>query len=111
MVHVEVAIMAIKPGDCILNLSKLRTLEDGIDMFGRPAQVWVYPKYWSNFTRYCDKKVDWKNIRSGVGDLKYEVLKQELAKYGATHKYTKLGEEFVKFKRHSDLTFFILKWE
>lgn len=102
--------MAIKPSDCVLNLTKLRTLEDGTNMFGKPAQVWVYPTYWTNFTNYCNKKVDWKNISIGVRDPQGKIFKEELAKYGATHKYTKSGDELVKFRRHSDLTMFMLRW-
>lgn len=105
--------MAIKPGDCVLNLSKLCMLEDGFDMFGRRAKVWVYPKYWTNFTEYCNKKIDWKNtVYTGHSqDPQGTMLKEELAKYGATHKYTRSGDELVKFKRHSDLTMFILRWQ
>lgn len=104
--------MAIKPGDCVLNLAKLRTLEDGFDLIGRRAQVWVYPKYWVNFTDYCYKKIDWTNTSYGRGcDPHGTMLKEELSKYGATFKYTKSGDELVKFKRHSDLTMFILRWQ
>jgi hypothetical protein len=98
--------MSIKPDDCVIYLDKLSTWEKRPDMFGRMSEQRIYPPYWQKFLKHVNKKVDW----SSSFNAQEKTLKEELKKQNATYKQTKNGGEYVKFKSHSALTMFILRW-
>jgi hypothetical protein len=98
--------MSIKPDDCVIYLDKLSTWEKRLDPFGRMSEQRIYPPYWEKFLRHANKKIDWS---LGI-NAQQNTLKAELKKHNATYKQTKNGSEYVKFKSHSALTMFILRW-
>ena len=100
--------MAIKPNDCII---KLKDLEIGFDTIldwdGRKKQVPQYESYWTNFLDHVKQTTDWKSGWDAY-DKNFE---NQLKKFNATYKNTKdYDDRYIKFKKHSDLTFFVLKW-
>lgn len=100
--------MAIKPNDCVIKIEDLVIgYKSTKDWSGRPAQTPVYESYWTNFLDHVNFTTNWK---SGW-DAYDRNFVQQLAKYNATYKQTKNhSDRYVKFKNHSDLTFFVLKW-
>lgn len=100
--------MAIKPNDCVI---KIKDLEIGFDTVldwdGRNKQVPRYESYWANFLDHVKQTTDWK---SGWDAYDRNFVK-ELKKFNATFKQTKnYDDRYIKFKNHSDLTFFVLRW-
>lgn len=105
--------MAIKPNDCIIKVEELVIgYEDALDMFGRKSIVPKYERYWTNFCRHTDELK--KDINWGVPqptDPYQKIMDDELAKYGAVFKRTKVYKgNYIKFKSHKHLTMFVLKW-
>jgi hypothetical protein len=99
--------MAIKPNDCVIRLKDLEIGVETINDAGMYVQVPVFETYWNNFSRHVKDTTDWK---SGWDAYDKNFVKQ-LAKFNATYKNTKKYEDrYVKFKSHSDLTFFVLRW-
>lgn len=107
MVLVEVGIMAIKPDDCVI---KIKDLEIGFktesDIYGS-GKFAVYEPYWNNFCQHVKDTTDYK-----LGWDAYDKhFVKELKKFNAICKNTKNWDDrYIKFKKHSDLTFFILRW-
>jgi hypothetical protein len=100
--------MAIKPNDCVIRIKDLEIGVETITDYGRSVEVPVYEKYWTNFSRHVKDTTDWKAGGWNAYDKNFE---QQLAKFNATFKNTKkYDERYIKFKSHSDLTFFILRW-
>ena len=100
--------MAIKPNDCII---KLKDLEIGFDCIldwdGSNKKIPVYEPYWTNFLDHVKETTDWKSGWDAY-DKNFE---NQLKKFNATYKNTKkYNDRYVKFNKHSDLTFFVLKW-
>lgn len=99
--------MAIKPNDCVI---KIKDLEIGFEIkldYGRKQEVIVYEPYWSNFLAHVNKTTDVK-LGWDAYDKHFE---KELKKLNAIYKNTKKWDDrYIKFKSHSDLTFFILRW-
>lgn len=100
--------MAIKPDDCVI---KIKDLEIGFDTkpdwSGRNIQVPVYEPYWNNFCQHVKDTTDYK-----LGWDAYDNhFVKELKKFNAIYKNTKNWDDrYIKFKKHSDLTFFVLRW-
>lgn len=100
--------MAIKPNDCIIKIEDLVIgYETTKDWSGRPQQTPVYEKYWVNFLEHVKVTTDYK---PGWDAYDRNFVRQ-LAKHNAVFKQTKnYDDRYIKFKTHSDLTFFVLKW-
>ena len=100
--------MAIKPNDCVIRIEDLVIgYETTKDWSGRPQQTPVYETYWANFLEHVKETTDWKTEWDAY-DKNFE---RQLKKFNATFKHTKnYNDRYVKFKKHSDLTFFVLKW-
>lgn len=100
--------MAIKPDDCVIKIEDLVIgFETAKGWDGRPNQVPVYETYWANFLEYVKETTDWQ----AEWDAYDRNFHRQLKKFNATYKQTKnYDERYVKFKKHSDLTFFVLKW-
>ena len=100
--------MAIKPNDCVIRIEDLVIGYESIrDWDGRQKQVPVYESYWTNFLEHVKETTEWK-AEWDAYDRNFERL---LKKYNATYKQTKkYDDRYIKFKNHSDLTFFVLKW-
>lgn len=101
--------MAIKPNDCII---KLKDLEIGYDIIkdwdGRTKQIPIYKPYWANFLQYVKDTTDWKS----EWDAYNRNFERQLSKFNAIYKETKNYEDrYIKFNKHSDFTFFILRWQ
>lgn len=82
--------MAIKPDDCIIKIK---------DLF--------YESYWENFLQHvkstCPPRNNWNTYDNH--------LESELSKFNGVLKETKnRNNRYIKFKKQSDLAFFILKW-
>jgi hypothetical protein len=100
--------MAIKPNDCII---KIKDLE--IDYIitakwdGGQNQTPIFEPYWSKFLEHVNNSTD-----KGAGWDAYDKnFEQQLKKFNATYKQTKKWDDrYIKFKTHSDLTFFVLRW-
>jgi hypothetical protein len=100
--------MAIKPNDCVIRIKDLEIGVETITDYGKSVEVTVYEKYWTNFLRHVKDTTDWKAGGWNAYDKNFE---QQLAKFNATFKNTKkYDERYIKFKSHSDLTFFVLRW-
>lgn len=100
--------MAIKPNDCVIRIEDLVIGSETIrDWDGRPKTVPVYESYWANFLEHVKQTTDWTSEWYAY-DKNFE---RQLKKHNATYKETKkYDDRYVKFKNHSDLTFFVLKW-
>ena len=100
--------MAIKPNDCIIKLKDLEIGFDSIlDWDGSNKKIPVYEPYWTNFLDHVKETTDWKSGWDAY-DKNFE---NQLKKFNATYKNTKhYDDRYIKFKKHSDLTFFVLKW-
>ena len=100
--------MAIKPGDCII---KLKDLEVGFEVIkdwdGRNKEVPRFEPFWGNFLRHVKDTTEWK----AGWDAYDKNFEQKLNEFNATYKQTKKwSDRYIKFKTHSDLTFFVLRW-
>ena len=100
--------MAIKPNDCVI---KIKDLEIGFDTVmdwsSRNQQVVIYEPYWANFLKHVEETTNYK-LGWDAYDKNFE---KELKKFNATYKNTKSWDDrYIKFKKHSDLTFFVLRW-
>lgn len=100
--------MAIKPDDCVIKIKDLVIgFETAVDWRGRNEQVSVYEPYWTNFLAHVKETTNYK-LGWDAYDKHFE---KELKKFNATYKNTKKWDDrYIKFKSHSDLTFFILRW-
>lgn len=100
--------MAIKPNDCVIKIKDLEIgLETVKDWDGRNKEIAIYEPYWANFLQYVKDTTDWK-IGWEAHDKNFE---KQLKKFNAIYKNTKKWDDrYIKFKSHSDLTFFILRW-
>ena len=100
--------MAIKPDDCVIKIKDLVIgFETAVDWRGRDEQVSVYEPYWTNFLAHVKETTDWHRGWNAYDDN----FERELKKFNAIYKNTKKHDDrYVKFKNHSDLTFFILRW-
>jgi hypothetical protein len=100
--------MAIKPDDCVIKIEDLVIGYETVpDWDRRPKQIPVYESYWTNFLHHVKETTDYKSGWDAY-DKNFE---RQLKKFNATYKQTKkYDDRYVKFKNHSDLTFFVLKW-
>jgi hypothetical protein len=100
--------MAIKPNDCVIKLNDLIIdYKTDLDWDGRKRKVPVNAAYWENFLQYVKDTTDWKSEL----DAYDKNFVRQLAKFNATYKETKnYDDRYIKFKSHSDLTFFVLRW-
>jgi hypothetical protein len=100
--------MAIKPNDCIIKLKDLEIgFETKSDWYGELKRSPVYETYWANFLAHVKETTDWKSGWDAY-DKNFE---RQLAKFNASFKQTKnYDDRYIKFKSHSDLTFFVLRW-
>jgi len=100
--------MAIKPNDCVIKIEELVIGTETIrDWDGRNKQVPVYETYWTNFLQHVKETTVWQ----AGWDAYDRNFQTQLKKFNGTYKNTKnYNDRYVKFKKHSDLTFFILKW-
>lgn len=101
--------MAIKPNDCVIKIEDLVIGSETVrDWDGRPKTVPVYESHWTNFLQHVKDTTDWKTNTWNAYDKNFE---QQLAKFNAAYKQTKkYNDRYIKFKSHSDLTFFVLRW-
>ena len=100
--------MAIKPNDCVIKIKDLEIgFDTAFDVYGRNQEVVVYEPYWANFLAHVNETTDAK-LGWDAYDKHFE---KELKKFNATYKNTKKWDDrYIKFKKHSDLTFFVLRW-
>ena len=100
--------MAIKPNDCVIKIQDLVIgSETKSDWYGELKREPVYETYWANFLKHVKETTDWKSGWDAY-DKNFE---KQLAKFNATYKNTqKYDDRYIKFKNHSDLTFFVLRW-
>jgi len=100
--------MAIKPNDCIIKIKDLEIgFDTAVDWDGRIKQTPVYEPYWTNFLQHVRETTD-SNLGWDAYDKNFE---QQVKKFNATYKNTKKWDDrYLKFKTHSDLTFFVLRW-
>lgn len=101
--------MAIKPNDCVIKIEDLVIgFERSKDVYnGRVHEIPVYESYWANFLQHIKDTTDWKSGWDAY-DKNFE---KQLTKFNAIYKNTKKHDDrYIKFKSHSDLTFFVLKW-
>lgn len=100
--------MAIRPNDCVIKLKDLEVgFETKTDWYGELKRSPVHEPYWANFLAHVKETTDW-NSGWQAYDKNFE---KQLAKFDATYKQTKkYDERYIKFKTHSDLTFFVLRW-
>lgn len=100
--------MAIKPNDCVIKIEDLVVGYETVpDDRRRPQTIPVYETYWTNFLIHVKDTTDWK----AEWDAYDKNFVRQLAKFNATYKRTKkYDDHYIKFKSHSDLTFFVLRW-
>ena len=100
--------MAIKPNDCVIKIKDLEVgFETVLDWDGRNKQVPVYESYWANFLEHVKVTTEWKT----GWDAYDRNFQKEVKKFNATYKQTKnYDDRYIKFNKHSDLTFFVLRW-
>lgn len=100
--------MAIKPNDCVVKVKDLVIGSEVIkDWDGHNQRKPVYEPYWANFLQHvertCPQRVNMYTYNNH--------FVSELSKFNATMKETKKWDDrYIKFKAHSDLTFFVLRW-
>lgn len=104
--------MAIKPSDTIIPYGKLKRYEDvspkNSNYFGH-FQVVYDVEYLRNFDQYINQLVNQKVSKSW--DETEKVRKAVLKQYNAEYKeFSDPSKTYIKFKRESDYTFFILKF-
>ena len=100
--------MAIKPNDCVIKIEDLVVGYDHIKNWAHGTdKIPVYETYWTNFLQHVkettDEKAGW--------DAYDKNFVRELTKFNAVYKNTKKWQDrYIKFKSHSDLTYFVLRW-
>ena len=117
--------MAIKPSDHIIWLDQAGYYEDVINLAGRVESRYQQPRYWQKFVAHATLGIGsnvgnpwaWdRHARKQVAKAfalipqqKDDAIHKLLKSYGGEWKRSKAGE-YVKFKKASQMTMFILRW-
>ena len=102
--------MAIKPNDCVIKIENLIIgYEPCRGQFSEhTSERPVYEPYWANFLEHVERTCP-QRVNMYTYDNHFV---SELAKFNAVMKETKKWDDrYIKFKTHSDLTFFVLRWQ
>jgi hypothetical protein len=105
--------MAIKPNDCVIRIEDLIIgTKEVVDSWnGRMVEVDRYEQYWENFQEHINevsKSITQTTWNQSPYDIAFE---QELNKHGGSLKQTKnWNNRYIKFKSHSHLTMFVLRF-
>lgn len=103
--------MAIKPTDAIIYLepSELRTYTDWHDAVNwHDAVAFRWPPFWEKFLE-ANVNEEWTKNAAKYHYDRNRLVKERFKPYGE-YKVTNRGKTYLKFRSHSALSFFLLKW-
>jgi hypothetical protein len=101
--------MAIKPDDCIVPYGKLvRWVQNGNSY--RDYKLVYDVAYLENFNTHCMEL--FRVVKQPEIGTRDKIRDEELAKFNAVYKTHKKGadRDYIKFKSHADLTYFVMRW-